>query len=289
MLLGSQKIQYLFDSAKRYFDPIICPFCNSNTSVKIDQKYIFTRLFECNVCHLYYRHPIERVNNNKKFYQDEYVESDRITTSLPSSDELHEMMKNGFRNGNKNAQRYRDVLVKLFPDTPGLRIVDYGSSWGYISWQLMNFGFDVESYEISKPRALYGNKNLGLNILMDENEIRSENDVFFSSHVIEHHPSISNMISLAKLKLKNGGYFIAISPNGSKDYRNADPIGFHHGWGKVHPNYLNVDFYKTIFKSMPFYIGSSPFDFEAIRPLTQGDQIIGDVSSEELIVIAKII
>lgn len=288
MLLRSQKIQYLLDSAKRYFEPIICPFCNSNKSLKIDQKYIVTRLFECKECHLYYRHPIERISKNEKFYQDDYVESDRITTTLPSSEELSDFIKNGFNSGNKNAQRYKDVFLKLFPDLPNLRVVDYGSSWGYVSWQLANFGFDVESYEISKPRALYGNKYLGLNILMNESEIRPENDIFFSSHVIEHHPSLKDMISLAKLKLKKAGYFIAISPNGSLDYRKADPAGFHHGWGKVHPNYLNVDFYRTIFKDVPYYIGSSPFDLESIRPLKQSDQIIGDVSSEELIVIARI-
>lgn len=287
MLLRLQKVKYLLDSAMNYLEPIVCPFCNSSNSTKIDHKYLFTRLFECNNCHLYYRHPIERVSKNEEFYQDDYTESDHITTTLPSSEELDQLIKSGFNNGNKNALRYKDVIVRLFPDSNHLKIIDYGCSWGYISWQLLSFGFDVVSYEISKPRALYGNKNLGLNILMNENEIRTENDVFFSSHVIEHHPSIKQMISLAKSKLKKGGYFIAISPNGSRDYRTSDPSGFHHGWGKVHPNYLNVDFYKTIFKDIPFYIGSSPFDLETIRSLSDGDQIIGDVSSEELIVIAR--
>ena len=92
---------------------------------------------------------------------------------------------------------------------------------------------------------------------------------------------------LAKSKLNSGGYFIAISPNGSSSYRKKDPTGFHLAWGKVHPNYLNVDFYKTIFKDVPYYIGSSPFNVPAIQEFKAEDQIIDDLSSEELIVIAK--
>lgn len=287
MLLRSQKFQYLFESARRYTEPVICPFCNTGKAKLIDRKYFVTRLFECNACHLYFRHPVEKQASNETFYQEGYVEDDNITTSLPTVEELEELKKDGFLVGNKNAARYCELFSALTKGKEQVRVIDYGCSWGYISWQLRHAGFDVESYEISKPRAAYGNKNLGLNILTQEKEIRPGNDIFFSSHVIEHHPSINEMISLAKSKLNNGGYFIAISPNGSNSYRKKDPAGFHLAWGKVHPNYLNVDFYKTIFKDFPYYIGSSPFNFPAIQAFNAEDQIIDDLASEELIVIAK--
>jgi 2-polyprenyl-3-methyl-5-hydroxy-6-metoxy-1,4-benzoquinol methylase len=287
MLLRSQKIQYLIDSAIRYNESVECPFCGSREASLLDRKYLFTRLFDCNNCHLYFRHPVEKIKKNKAFYQDEYVEGDQITTSLPSMTELNLLKLEGFNHGNKNAERYAGVFSRLFPELAKIKIIDYGCSWGYISWQLLACGFDVESYEISSPRAEFGNRNLNLKILTNEDDIRGDNDIFFSSHVIEHHPAISDMIKLAKTKLKTGGYFVAISPNGSEEYRKKDPKGFHHGWGKVHPNYLNLEFYRTIFRNQPYYIGTSPFRFNSIKPMREKEQVVDDMSSEEIIVIAQ--
>jgi 2-polyprenyl-3-methyl-5-hydroxy-6-metoxy-1,4-benzoquinol methylase len=271
----------------RYSESVECPFCGSREATLIDRKYFVTRLFDCDNCHLYFRHPVEKIKKNEAFYQEEYIEGDQITTALPSMAELNLLKKEGFRHGNKNAERYKEIFNRLFPEATKLKIIDYGCSWGYISWQLLQFGYDVESYEISRPRASYGNQNLGLKIRIDEDELRDQNDIFFSSHVIEHHPAIDEMVDLAKQKLKKGGYFVAISPNGSKEYRERDPKGFHHAWGKVHPNYLNGDFYKTVFRNQPYYIGSSPFNYELIENLNGHAQIVDDLSSEELMVIAR--
>ncbi len=144
----------------------------------------------------------------------------------------------------------------------------------------------MQGFEISKARVAYGNSNLGVDIKDKENELRDGNDLFFSAHVIEHHPDIKSMISLAKKLLTPEGYFVAISPNGSEQYRNANNSSFHHAWGKVHPNYLNESFYKTIFKEHPYFIGCSPFDFERIVDWGN-NQIIDKTDGEELILIAK--
>src|SRR5439155_919539 len=140
-------------------------------------------------------------------------------------------------------------------------------------------------YEISKSRAAYGVKNLGVEILTDEKYIRPGNDIFFSSHVIEHHPDISGMIRLAEKTLAPGGYFIAISPNGSLPFREKDPSAFHQAWGKVHTNYLNGDFYKHLFQNYPYYVGTNPFNMKNIHPLKQDECIVDELSGEELLVI----
>jgi hypothetical protein len=95
------------------------------------------------------------------------------------------------------------------------------------------------------------------------------------------------MISLAKRIISRDGYFIAISPNGSREYRKKNPSSFHHAWGKVHPNYLNTEFYQTIFKDQYFYIGSSPFNLENIK-CWENKQLIDKTDGEELIVIVKL-
>ena len=95
------------------------------------------------------------------------------------------------------------------------------------------------------------------------------------------------MIELGMSLLINGGYIIAFSPNGSQAFRERNPEVFHRFWGKVHPNFLNANFYKNIFKDLPYHIASSPIATDGIRPLQKGDAITGDLSGEELMVIVK--
>lgn len=284
-----QKLKYLLGSALRYNEKVACTYCGSSDCTRIDRKYLVTRLFECNKCHLYFRHPVEKISHNKDFYQEEYQETDKVTTSMPSLEELEQMKKNGFSGGNKNAQRYVDLFHALFPGKTNIRIVDYGSSWGYISWQLKQAGFDVQSYEISRPRASYGTRNLGLDIKTSEAELEGGCDIFFSSHVIEHHPSIPDMVSLARKLLKPDGYFVAFCPNGSPQHREHDPKGFTLAWGQVHPNYLNARFFETIFKDHDYYIGGSPLNLPLVNEVRQGKQVTdSQLTSEELIVVSSI-
>ncbi len=283
-----QKISYLIDSIFRFNEKPRCPFCDSMLYKVIDRKYYFTKLLSCTSCNLYYRFPVEKLEKSELYYQDDYNELDGITSKMPTSDELLDFKKSDFIIGSKNADRYIQIFKQLMPGKlSDIKVLDYGCSWGYISYQFKNKGFDIQSYEISKPRADFGNKNLLLDIKTDHNEIRLNNDIFFSSHVIEHHPDISSMIAIAKKTLKNGGFFIAVSPNGSDEYRYKNPHGFHRSWGKVHPNYINANFYKEIFKNYSYYIGSSPFDLRDINSFLNEYQVIGNLSSEELIVIVQ--
>jgi hypothetical protein len=197
------------------------------------------------------------------------------------------MKADGFRSVNKNAERHLELFARLFPGEKSLRIIDYGSSWGYTTYQFKEAGHQVQGYEISRNRAEFGIKNLGVEICVDEKQLKTRNHIFFSSHVIEHHPDISSMIQLAKYLLVEGGYFIAFCPNGSHAFRMKNQETFHRFWGKVHPNYLNADFCKGLFSGNPHYIISNPVIMENIHPLQKLESVIGDLSGEELMVIAK--
>jgi hypothetical protein len=289
MLTQKQKIKYLLDSILGSGQRFQCPYCKSADCREIDRKYFVTKLMECQNCHLYFRYPVDKKEENAVFYQTEYQESDHITTDLPDSSLLEKMRKDGFTVGNKNASRFLDLFARLFPAEKSLRIIDYGSSWGYTSYQFKQAGHQVQGFEISRSRALYGIKNLDVDICMDEKKLRKENHIFFSSHVIEHHPDISSMIELAKSLLTDGGYFIAVCPNGSLPFRLKNQEVFHRFWGKVHPNFLNVDFYKHVFRNQPYYLASSPVIIDHIHPLQMQEAVVDDVSGEELLVIAKFV
>ncbi len=289
MLTQKQKIKYLFDSILASGQKIKCTYCKSEDCKEIDRKYFVTKLMECQNCHLFFRYPIDRKEENANFYQTEYQESDKITTDLPDTSLLKKMKDDGFTIGNKNANKYLDLFARLFPDEKSLRIIDYGSSWGYTSYQFKQAGHQVQGFEISKSRASYGVKYLDVDIYTDEKMLRKENHIFFSSHVIEHHPDISSMIHLAESLLINGGYFVAFSPNGSRSFRLKNPETFHRFWGKVHPNYINGDFYKHIFRNRPYFIASNPIAMDNIHPLQLQESVINDLSGEELVVIAKFV
>jgi 2-polyprenyl-3-methyl-5-hydroxy-6-metoxy-1,4-benzoquinol methylase len=286
MLTKKQKIKYLIDSALGSGQKIKCTFCGNSNCLEIDRKYLITKLFECQNCHLYFRYPVDRKETNAEFYQTAYQEQDKLTSELPDEATLNEIKGANFNLANRNAGRFLDIFSKLFSGSEPLKIVDYGCSWGYLTYQFKEAGHQVQGYEISRSRASFGTKNLGIEILTNESDIKGENDIFFSSHVIEHHPDIAGMISLARSLVKPGGYFIAVSPNGSKEYRDKNENAFHHAWGKVHPNYLNADFYKFVFKDIPYYIGSSPFRLNNIIPIEKSS-FIDDLTGEELLIIAK--
>lgn len=289
MLTKSQKVSYLIDSVLHYGSPVVCPSCGSTHATQIDRKYMVTRLFECDQCKLYFRHPSDSAEVNKKFYQKEYMEGDGITTYMPSQAELEELKKMDFTtDSNKNAVRLQKLFACLFSDLKGVKILDYGASWGYVSYQFRVFGMDVESYEISVPRASFGNQSLGLRIHTNERDLRNGNDIFFSSHVIEHVPSPGRMLDLGKKLVNKDGYLITICPNGSPEYRQKDPEGFHAAWGKVHPNYLNAAFFQTKFKNSPYFITTSPFNFDKIANWDKRSQVVdSQLENEEILVIAK--
>lgn len=173
---------------------------------------------------------------------------------------------------------------------PGMRIFDFGCSWGFGSWQFAQAGYDVKSFEISRPRARYARGKLGVDVIDDVTTLAGAShldgiyDLFFSNHVLEHVPSPSDAVATAKRLLKPGGLFVSITPNGSLGYRKTAPESWHRFWGKVHPNMLNDAFWAREFAEAPHFIGSLPHSRAAlvgwaaapdqVQDSQQGDQLI---------------
>jgi 2-polyprenyl-3-methyl-5-hydroxy-6-metoxy-1,4-benzoquinol methylase len=284
------KLNYLIRSATRQFKKAICPYCERNDYKTVKRKYLVTRLVECQNCNLLFRLPNDPVQFNDQFYQEEYFEGDGITTYMPKPEELKEMQVNNFSNTSKGIDNILPVIKSLISPVENIKLLDYGSSWGYISYSLKQNGINVQSYEISKPRAKYGNDHLGLDIKTSINELRSVNNIFFSSHVIEHVPSIKDMINNAiKLTRAEGpAYFIALSPNGSFERMESDPEDYHSNWGLVHPNYLSDKFYRKIFADYPYYLSSTPHDMDTIANWDKKEQYVGQMKGSELLIIVQL-
>ena len=243
-------------------------------------------MLECNLCHLYFRHPKDKPDFNKNFYQDNYEEFG-ITTHIPEKSLLEEYKKNNFRNSGKDFSPYIEI-IQLLTGKMETRLIDYGTSWGYASYQFKKAGMQVQSFEISRPMARVGNELLDLDIQTDPQKLSPGNEVFFSSHVIEHLSDIRFMLDTARSLLNADGLFIACSPNGSKNYREKHPQTFHSLWGMVHPNFLNADFYSHVFGDNPFIITSDPYqNIRTFSGWNHEDQIIDKTDGEELMVVCS--
>lgn len=126
-----------------------CPSCGSTESGLVQRKYFVTELRKCRQCKLLYRYPTDSEEDNSAFYQNSYDEG--FTTNLPSEAELKILLLRGFQGHEKDSGTYLEVMRAL-KVRPGSKVIDFGCSWGYGSWQLQQAGFSVQGYEISRAR-----------------------------------------------------------------------------------------------------------------------------------------
>lgn len=283
----ADKVKYFIKSTINFFSKKECPYCTQNDVNIIDRKYLFTTLLECESCNLMFRHPLDSEKFNFKFYNSDYNQNG-ITTDLPSSVQLKSLIDSKFANTNRNINDLKSIIEAINGTFVNQKILDYGCSWGYTSWQLKDLGMLASGFEISKARAEFGIKNLNVPIFTNIEDITGGPFEFiFSSHVIEHLPDIKTFVTFCLGNLKDNGYLIFLCPNGSKDFKKKHPKNFHLFWGQVHPNMISSDFYNHIFGNFPFYIASSPYDFKELREWDQNKQSINLNGGEELLCIVK--
>lgn len=243
------KVRYFLRSMVSYFDKRtkICPNCNSSLGNIVDRKYFFTALQRCSDCGLMFRLPADNVRMNEIFYNHDYQEGQ--TTSIPDEATLAKMLDVGFNCDWNDYDAYIRKLKELGV-SDGSRVLDFGCSWGYGSYQLRNAGYDVLSYDIAKERRAFGVNRLGVNLIDEPDEIVEGHplyqsfDCFFSAHVLEHVPAPGKAIEFAWRCLKPGGLFVAFVPNGNMAYRTFSPESWRGMWGDVHPNFLDSEFFN---------------------------------------------
>lgn len=280
----AQKLGYWLRSALQQRQPRRCPCCGGAEVAEIDRKAVVTRLLQCQRCALNFRWPRDDSRWLQNFYQQAYSIDQPLMTELPSQDELARLKADNF----SEHPDYSGYLNQLAGR--GRRILDYGCSWGYNVYKLSRDGFCVEGFELSRPRADYGCRNLGVTIHTDSSQIQGCYDVIFSSHVIEHLPSIPDFLAFVRRHLSPDGHLIVFCPNGSNDYRQREPQVWHLNWGLVHPNFLGVDFVSRVLSDHPYLVltGDWTFPLDAISGWDGQSQVIGERrDGKELMFLAR--
>lgn len=247
---------------------------------------IVTSLRRCLKCGLLFRTPTTTEEENRKFYQREYTKN---FMPVPGRREFENLMKTSFEvshGHNYNISHYIDVLNAIGCKA-GERLLDFGCSWGYNSWQLQKAGYQVQGYDISESRSAYAREQLGVDAVCSLDEIRGPFDIFFCVNVIEHVPSVARMIAFAWNILKPGGLFLTMTCNGSDESKRIDLWRWRKWWGHVHPQLLDEIFYEKAFSTQPYLMASSPYDLEALRGWDGRSSWKFDLGGPELLIAVR--
>lgn len=260
-----------------------CPNCRETGGRLLRRKYVVTALRECSGCGLRFRTPTDDPIGAVEFYQGDY--SQGFTTDVPGPEELARLIATEFRGSQKDFRPYLAILNAAGLQS-GAAVLDYGSSWGYGSWQFKRAGFDVFSFEIGADRAAYGVEKLGCKAISDPAEVEGQMDCVFSSHVLEHITEPRKYWADCRRALKPSGVVVTLMPNGDPDRLSrvaADQ--YHKMWGKVHPILLSRRSLHAMAKEagMIAHVHSSPYNEAELRSGQDSAVLDGD----ELLIIAR--
>lgn len=264
-----------------------CPYCGHSQSTVIGRKRIVLQLRRCAACALMYRWPKDTTRFNRRFYQRQYRQG--MTTDTPDAEHL-EKLKTSIFQGTEN--HLSDKIAVLKALMPRGRVLDYGCSWGYGTFQLVAAGYDAVGFEISSPRAEFGRSRLGVTVISSEcalDELAGSFDAVFASHVLEHLPAPSAAFDRLASLLKPRGLLLAFVPNCGG--RNARELGVK--WGPMccekHPLALDSAFFHHALPKCGFSVRtmSDPYNPDDLMrsnaPVGEGTELSGD----ELMVWAK--
>lgn len=272
--------------------PRDCPYCGSASTTLLQRKKVLLELRHCENCNLMFRYPKDNAEINDSYYQSAYRQG--VTTDMPDAEELAALIDQNFqRPGNDMAHRL-ELLRQLQPQG---RILDFGCSWGYASWQMREAGYDVVGYEVSLPRAGFARDKLDLAVYSSLDELiareRGMFDVVYSSHVLEHLPDLATAFSAVKALLKAEGSMLVFVPNCGSTI--ARQLGT--GWGtmisETHCNALDARFlsaalaehgFETKFAAPEAW--TQP-DLSQFKGYASPEQAVDDFPGEELGVWAK--
>jgi 2-polyprenyl-3-methyl-5-hydroxy-6-metoxy-1,4-benzoquinol methylase len=221
------------------------------------------------------------------YYQQEFAQ-DSPQVILPTPEELRALVQCDFLGSPLDINHKIRVLKAL---RPAGRVLDFGCSWAYGTYQFQRHGFDATGFEISKPRADYGRKNLGQNVIDSFEELNAlppeSFHIIFTNHVVEHLPDIRSSLSLLAGLLSRGGFAFHVLPNFTGKRAKS---GLWLKWiGEDHPIAPTIDFFGYAIPRSGLLspvFGSSPFDENLIAALTGQPGAMLSTDGDELLVYA---
>jgi 2-polyprenyl-3-methyl-5-hydroxy-6-metoxy-1,4-benzoquinol methylase len=225
-----------------------CDYCNSDNITII---YKYTRfeknnILQCNNCELVFLELNESKKDIEKYYSSTY----RIIDSLPkmSAEERFE-----FPVVKKDCEDRLNWITKNYGDIKGKRILELGSSSGYLLKKLYSAGAkEVVGVELTENYAEHARK-IGFTIFsqpIEELRLANEFDLVVTFHAFEHMIKPKAVLKAVHKALKKDGVFMGEVPN-QDDWRikifdneivkrfHYDPNHYYYFSPKTLGNYMN--------------------------------------------------
>lgn len=191
-----------------------CPYCGSILHARLQRKKLLIEARKCQYCGLIFRWPTDSVRKAEEFYEREY-QSGHVT-DLPEGHELAKLLADGFGKSRFDSTRYVELVEQVCSGPSS--VLDFGASWGYVGAQLVRAGYQVEGFELSRSRAEFGRKNLGLRFYSSWEELTGTGlprfEVVFTAHTLEHVYDIKDTFRNISRALLPGGKLVIVVPNG---------------------------------------------------------------------------
>ncbi len=242
-----------------------CAYCSSRRTMVVGQKWAIMQVRRCADCGLMFRCPKDSERISHSFYQHRYVEP--RATDLPGEKDLPRMLADNF-SGTKHDRSDQIALLKAV-EAPPARVLDFGCSWGYAPYQMKQAGYSVTGFEISQPRAAFGRKFLGIEIIDSYQKLDSLPShcfqAIYSHHVLEHLPGLAGVFERFARLLIRGGTLLLFAPNCGDGLGNLRA-----GWrplvGEKHSMALDTVFFRNVLPRSGFEVVAltSPFRQEEL-------------------------
>ncbi|MDH6100725.1 class I SAM-dependent methyltransferase [Anabaenopsis sp. FSS-46] len=262
------KIEFFMQSL--FVQQEFCPHCKSHKLKTVAKKYRVIKIQHCDDCGLFFTSPIYKSWLISDFYNKAYIGGQGLTTDIPTSEKLSELIKQEFRGSDKY---FGNRITSLVAFSKGLNLLEIGSSWGYFIYQAQLQGFNATGIEISDTRREFGKENLGVRMLKHISELKSRKfDIIYTAHTLEHFTDLSSIFVDISDHLKVGGKLVIEVPNFDffADGNSVLPI-----IGAVHPMGFCSDFFqrnlpKYGLKILGFFDGWEKFPNEKVCSSTGG-------------------
>jgi len=266
----SYGFKVLRDTFRYPFDTS-CPYCNTRRSVSEGRKRFLLRLRRCPECNLLFRLPKDSPGAASRYYERGYQEH---TVDAPSTHELQAMLAQDFRGTRFDRGDKVNELLKWIADPAGAKVLDYGASFGYVVRQMHRAGLNrALGFEISRTRADYGQKHLGVQVVSDWSSARASGpfDAICAIHVIEHLPRPAMLFDECRQLLRPGARLLLWTPNAG-----TEAVARYYGghWknlvGEPHPVALTYEFVEVALRRQGYSLEHS-----------------GAVDDQELFIVAR--
>lgn len=183
-------------------------------------------ILQCKKCRLVWQKDIPDGSLMKELYEI-WIDSDR---SLKKRREAKIHLYSDYA-------RQIQWIAHFIPERPhNVRVLDYGSGWGYWLMMAKAHGYDAKGLEMAENKVSFCNSN-GLEIIRDLSEQEDESlDFINSEQVLEHVPAPGHALRDLAAKLKKGGVIRVSVPDGCSYHKALLQKGLNFKeMGVIHP------------------------------------------------------